>query len=149
MKRHRSAFTLIVSEQLGRLINPNTARELAQYRTLVPQLLNWFAKYENGIAETFGTAYREKCLAARNKPNWVEPKQMGTCIKTSETRNRLHRHSHRTVDRFHRTITGRCCRSGDERCRLSPTVSRQLLTRKSCGSLSDCFFDSRAIRRRL
>ncbi len=63
-------------EQLGRLIHPNTARELVQYRTLVPQLLNWFAKYEHWVAETFGAAYREKCLATRTKPNWVEPKQM-------------------------------------------------------------------------
>ena len=71
-----SALGVHESEHLGRLVNPMTASELIRYRTHVPRLVKWFAKYEHWVAESFGTTYREQCLAARNKANWVAPKDM-------------------------------------------------------------------------
>jgi len=64
------------TEQLGRLVNPSTRQELVLLRKLLPALVGWFAKYEHWVGEHFGTAYREACLASRDKPASVPAQAM-------------------------------------------------------------------------
>jgi hypothetical protein len=63
-------------ERLGGLVHPTTGREVATVRTLLRRLVGWFARYEHWVAETFGAAYRERCLAARDKPCLVPAGRM-------------------------------------------------------------------------
>jgi len=64
------------SEQLGPLIRPTTAQQRATAGALVRAVAAWIAGYEHWIAETFGTAYREAILAARDKPPVVPAQEM-------------------------------------------------------------------------
>jgi hypothetical protein len=63
-------------ERLGGLVHPTTGREVTTLRTLLPRLVGWFARYEHWVAETFGAAYREQCLAGRDKPCLVPAGRM-------------------------------------------------------------------------
>ena len=63
-------------EHLGPFIRPTTAWHRATVIELVRSATVWIARYEHWIAETFGTAYREATLAARDKPPAIPAKEM-------------------------------------------------------------------------
>jgi hypothetical protein len=63
-------------EELAPFARPNTARQRATAIELVRAAAEWAAGYEHWVAETFGTAYREGTLAARDKPPAVPAKDM-------------------------------------------------------------------------
>lgn len=63
-------------EHLAPFVRPTTARQRANAWKLVRAAAGWIAGYEHWVAETFGTAYREGTLAARDKPPVVAAKEM-------------------------------------------------------------------------
>ena len=73
-------------EGLGKLVNASCVRERTLLRQLLPNLTGWFAKYEHWIAEKFGTAYREDCLAGRKKDAVVSAKAMATAWERAAKR---------------------------------------------------------------
>ncbi|HEY1189359.1 MAG TPA: hypothetical protein VGE74_17025 [Gemmata sp.] len=54
-------------EHVGPCARPVTARQRATAGTLVRAAADWIAGYEHWVAETFGAAYREATLAARDR----------------------------------------------------------------------------------
>lgn len=73
-------------EALGRLTNPYSGRERELVRRLLPNLIGWFARYEHGIAESFGTAYRADCLRGRTKESVVAAKDMAAAWERAAKR---------------------------------------------------------------
>lgn len=63
-------------EHVGPFARPVTARQRATAGTLVRAAADWIAGYEHWIAETFGTAYREAALAARDRAPAVPARDM-------------------------------------------------------------------------
>lgn len=55
------------SEDVGPLVRPVTARQKATAGELVRAAAAWAAGYEHWVAETFGRAYREATLTARER----------------------------------------------------------------------------------
>jgi hypothetical protein len=47
---------------------PGSAADWARVRELVRRLAGWFAHYEHWLAEAHSSAYRQRCLAAWDKP---------------------------------------------------------------------------------
>lgn len=63
-------------EELPHLAVPSTAHELHAVRSLLGNLLDWFAEYEHWIAESQGLTYRERCLKERPKKAVVPAQRM-------------------------------------------------------------------------
>jgi hypothetical protein len=64
------------ADDLRPLTKPTSPRDWQTLRHLLSGLVGWFAKYEHWIAEKYGTAYRNECLASRDKPSPVPAQHM-------------------------------------------------------------------------
>lgn len=76
LSSRESAVGVFKSGQLGLLTNAVSTQDHRRLRTLLPRLVGWFARYEHWVAENYGTAYREHCLATRGVPNAVAAHDM-------------------------------------------------------------------------
>ena len=76
LSARESAVGVFTPDQLGPLTGPASPHDYRRLWTLLPRLVGWFAGYEHWVAERFGTAYREHCLAARGKANAAPARDM-------------------------------------------------------------------------
>lgn len=56
---------------LGPMRVPTSSRDLLRARSLLPQLVGWFAHYEHWVSESIGRRYRQACVDARPTASWV------------------------------------------------------------------------------